>query len=349
MKVEEAISNHAILQATMIDALGAVFSMLVAAVRESRSRPSTDSNVVPWRKASRHGKEASRLLKEARDRLIAEATGSAPGQDLGPVITPEPIMIKLLERLTYGVYGSGTVDIVNIFEECLEQLVRDMPRHLRIDCNNEQALDVEKRPSRRLLKRINAFQEEVDIVNGVLLQQRKVLIQFRKCLDPTEFKRPSIARKMRFKFEKSGIERVSTHIREQRRYCKELRDRAKVLEDQNVRLVETLADDNSRVIFIFTFITILFLPLSFVATFFGMNVQGINPTNSTTSHFWFIGAPLTGGILVICMIFVFKGEDVWFLLTDLPANVVHLLKWRPQKNSEEIGNTDGSRMYPGQR
>ena len=154
-----------------------------------------------------------------------------------------------------------------------------------------------------------------------MLQQQKVLIQFRTCLDPAEFKRPTTARKMRFKFEKIGIERVLTHIKDQRRHCKELSDRAKVLEDQNVRLVETLADDNSRAIFIFTFITILFLPLSFVATFFGMNVVGINPTKSTTEHFWVVGAPLTGGIFVICLIFVFRGEDVWFFLTDLPAKL----------------------------
>lgn len=154
-----------------------------------------------------------------------------------------------------------------------------------------------------------------------MVQQQKVLNQFRTCLDPAEFKRPTTARKMRFKFEKIGIERVLTHIKDQRRYCKELCDRAKVLEDRNVRLVETLADDNSRAIFIFTFITILFLPLSFVATFFGMNVVGINPTTSTTKHFWVVGAPLTGGIFVICLIFVFRGEDVWFFLADLPARL----------------------------
>ena len=204
---------------------------------------------------------------------------------------------------------------------------------MEANCNSEQALDVEKRPSRRLLKRINSFQEEVDIVNSVLLQQKKVLVDFRACLDPAEFKRPTTARKIRFKFEKSGFERAITHISDQQRYCKELCDRAKVLEDQNVRLVETLADDNSRLIFIFTFITILFLPLSFVATFFGMNVVGINPTKSTTSHFWVIGAPLTGGIFIICMIFVFKGEDVWFFLADLPANCAELLGLRPKNIS----------------
>ena len=168
-------------------------------------------------------------------------------------------------------------------------------------------------------------------MNSVLLQQHKVLIEFRTCLDPAEFKRPTTARKIRYKFEKSGIERVLTHINDQRRYCKELSDRAKVLEDQNVRLVETLADDNSRAIFIFTFITILFLPLSFVATFFGMNVVGINPTTSTTSHFWVVGAPLTGGIFIICIIFVFKGEDVWFFLADLPATCMGLMGLRQRQ------------------
>ena len=192
---------------------------------------------------------------------------------------------------------------------------------------------MENRPSRRLLKRINAFQEEVDIVKGVLLQQLKVIVEFQTCLDPKEFKRPTTARKMRFKFEKVGIESMLTHIDDQRRYCKELCNRAKVLEDQNVRLVETLADDNSRAIFIFTFITILFLPLSFVATFFGMNVEGINPTTSNTQHFWAIGAPLTGGIFVICLIFVFGGEQVWFFLQSLPTYCMELMGLKRMEKS----------------
>ena len=117
-----------------------------------------------------------------------------------------------------------------------------------------------------------------------------------------------------------------THIDEQRRNCKELCTRAKVLEDQNMRLVETLADDQGRAIFIFTFITILFLPLSFVATFFGMNVEGINPTSSTTSHFWAISAPLTGGIFFLCLIFVFKGEQVLFSVQSLPIYCLEMMR-----------------------
>ena len=137
---------------------------------------------------------------------------------------------------------------------------------------------MEKRPSRRLLKKINAFREEADIVTSVLLQQHKVLREFRTCLDPAKFKRSTTARKLRFQFEKNGIERVLFHINDQCRHCKELCERARVLEDQNVRLVGILANDNSRAIFIFTFVTILFLPLGFVASYFGVNVQGISET-----------------------------------------------------------------------
>ena len=107
----------------MIDALGAIYNMFEFAVRASRSTHAADPNAKMWLKAFSWGDEACGLLEKARDRLIAEATGSAPGEGLGPVLTPEAIMIMLLERLAHGVYGSGNVNVINILEEYLEQLV----------------------------------------------------------------------------------------------------------------------------------------------------------------------------------------------------------------------------------
>ena len=199
-----------------------------------------------------------------------------------------------------------------------------------------KALRVEKHSSRRLLQKLNAFEEEVDVVNGVLVQQKTVLLTFRESLDPGGFKKGgTTARKMRFEFETGGIERILTHIEEQLRYCQELRKRAKVLAVQNVQLVETVADDNSRTIFVFTFITVLFLPLSFVAGFFGMNLAGVSDTKSEVSHFWYIAVPLTVGILVLCAIFVAWGESIWFAAADILRKSKDFFRGKQTKKKKE--------------
>lgn len=166
--------------------------------------------------------------------------------------------------------------------------------------------------SRRLLQKINEFSEEVAIVNDVLKQQNNVLLKFRSCLDPESFRAPSLARKLRFGYECKGIDKILIAIKEQLRAYAELRDRAKQLSKENVELVETLQDDNSKAIFIFTMVTILFLPLSFVAGFFGMNVVGISGTTSGVGHFWEIALPLTAGIIGLCAVVAIKGEDTYF-------------------------------------
>lgn len=125
------VSDSAILLASMIDALGATFNMLVATVQDSRAlRQGVQSKELALgKKISSLGKEACRLLEAARDQLITEATGTALNENVGPVVTPEAILIILMERLVYGVYRSGSVDIIIILEECLEQLVSRMRRH----------------------------------------------------------------------------------------------------------------------------------------------------------------------------------------------------------------------------
>ena len=163
-------------------------------------------------------------------------------------------------------------------------------------------------------------------MHDVLLQQKRVLGEFRGYLKPTTFDTPSTARKMRFEFEQKGIERVLVTLREQLKNCAELQERAKVLAVQNVHLVETLQDDNGRAIFIFTFITILFLPLSFVAGFFGMNLQGINGTTYKASLFWKIAIPFTGGIVVLCFAIIVWGERLWFSITSVPRSLAKMYR-----------------------
>lgn len=122
---KDDISESAILLASMVDALGAVYNLLVETVRFARYEhgSSTYQKLPSGKRATGYCNEACRLLEVARGQLITEATGVAPGENVGPVVTPETILIMIMERLVRGVFGRGTIDVINILEECLEQLV----------------------------------------------------------------------------------------------------------------------------------------------------------------------------------------------------------------------------------
>jgi hypothetical protein len=124
---EDAISESAILLASMVNALGAIFNMLVQGVRDARwGSKGGQGNLHSSSSFISYGDEACTLLRKARDELITEATSALPGEHIGPVLTPETILVIVMERLGRGVYGSGSVDIVAIYEECLEHLVSDV-------------------------------------------------------------------------------------------------------------------------------------------------------------------------------------------------------------------------------
>ena len=147
----------------------------------------------------------------------------------------------------------------------------------------------------------------------VLTQQDTVLRQFKENLNPETFQATSVARKLRYKYECRDIDRLLLNIKEKMNSFSELQQRAHQLSTENMRLVETRQDDNSKAIFIFTMVTVLFLPLSFVAGFFGMNLKGINGSERDYWHFWKISLPMTAGIILFCGIVSWKGEDIEFL------------------------------------
>ena len=173
---------------------------------------------------------------------------------------------------------------------------------------------MESEASRRLLQRINIFQDEVAVVNRVLKEQYDVLFSLRKSLDPTSFRSPSIARKLRYQYECKAIGKVLATIEEHLKNCFELQERAKELAVRNVQLVETRQDDQSRAVFVFTIVTVIFLPLSFIAGFFGMNFNSITNSTYEVRHFWEIAVPVTVVIFILCAVFAVKGElvFVWF-------------------------------------
>lgn len=75
-------------------------------------------------------------------------------------------------------------------------------------------------------------------------------------------------------------------------------------------LTDIMEDDQGRTLFIFTTITIIFLPLSFVASYISMSngSTGLD-WGQIQTVFWEVGCPLTLVVLLFCLA-VAKSEDV---------------------------------------
>jgi hypothetical protein len=121
-------NNHTeikLLLEVMVDVFEAVFSILFETVRylwaHGSSSPKRSSKISSF--IGRQVKESLQLLVDAKARLIVEADEINHDKDLGPVVTPEAIIIMLLERLSRGVYLNGTVDVMDLYERIVEKIV----------------------------------------------------------------------------------------------------------------------------------------------------------------------------------------------------------------------------------
>lgn len=67
-----------------------------------------------------------------------------------------------------------------------------------------------------------------------------------------------------------------------------------------------IAESNNKAILVFTVVTIIFLPLSFFTSYFGMNVQGISTGERTQGEFWAICATITLILVIFTLAYGFK-------------------------------------------
>ena len=74
------------------------------------------------------------------------------------------------------------------------------------------------------------------------------------------------------------------------------------------RQVEVNQDGNDKAILVFTIVTVVSLPLSFVSSFFGMNTSDLRDMNYSQSMFWATAIPVTVIIVIVAMVFGFQGR-----------------------------------------
>jgi hypothetical protein len=114
----------------IVDAFEVVFHVLFGAVQYFWNKAAgSDNNDDNSRSGisdsiDKHVNDCCQLLKVAKARLIVEADEINHDKGLGPVVTPEAIIIMLLERLSRGVYRNATIDVLDLYEKIVEKIVQ---------------------------------------------------------------------------------------------------------------------------------------------------------------------------------------------------------------------------------
>jgi hypothetical protein len=132
-------SSGNVLLIAILDAFKSILSVFIGAVLYLQSESEPDSNeqdhpeydtvdrvglisrLKPWADAS------GAFFRTARSQLIIEQGGDVHNVGLGPVVTPEAILLLTIRRLALGIWRRGSVDVVDLYAKCLEKLVKHAP------------------------------------------------------------------------------------------------------------------------------------------------------------------------------------------------------------------------------
>jgi len=81
-------------------------------------------------------------------------------------------------------------------------------------------------------------------------------------------------------------------------------------ETQTAQHVEMQMEHHGKAIVVFTVVTIVFLPMSFVASVFGMNVKDIREMESGQWMFWGAASAMTVVVVGLSLVVAFLGEKI---------------------------------------
>ncbi|KAL4971763.1 hypothetical protein BDW66DRAFT_164757 [Aspergillus desertorum] len=142
-------------------------------------------------------------------------------------------------------------------------------------------LEARNRPSRNLLLELNLLREEVNLLSSLRDDDRGRGTE--SDTDSESDEELSIDSQTPLKFERVIIDMssrkvlkdVQTSVQDRLDNFEELNKRVNTLERQIVQRVDIIQEDHGKAILVFTIVSTIFLPLSFVSSYLGMNTADI--------------------------------------------------------------------------
>lgn len=160
--------------------------------------------------------------------------------------------------------------------------------------------------------------EEMELIAATYKLQLRTYATLQKVLDDASYRKPSQQRIRAFRIERKMLDfqiqtELPTILKEILNLRRRLSKTAQVLR-HNIEIAE---ESNSKAIMVFTIVTIVFLPLSFVAAVFGMNTSDIRDMNNDQGQFWKIAIPTTAAIGALSLFIAYGGPSMRALLVKV--------------------------------
>ncbi|CAI7570047.1 unnamed protein product [Penicillium glandicola] len=165
-------------------------------------------------------------------------------------------------------------------------------------------------PHQRLLHEIYLVREELEIIQKASERQRVVLSNYLSVINPRSFRITTESRVSSFELEKARVDKLIGQLNAELGAILLLNVKLDSLANQTRSGVDVRQEDQGKAILVFTIVTVVFMPLSFVTSYLGMNTTDIRNTNSSQTLFWVISAPLTVGIITIVLLVAFQVDRI---------------------------------------
>ncbi|KAF2133023.1 hypothetical protein P153DRAFT_429025 [Dothidotthia symphoricarpi CBS 119687] len=168
------------------------------------------------------------------------------------------------------------------------------------------------KPSKRVLRELYLLKEEIEVVTSVFSQQRDALSALREVLDSSSFRITNQVRIQAYVgLEKPTIKGpTAQYFPKFEEDVQDLYKEAKKLAEALRHIIDIAEEGNLKAILIFTLVTIVFLPLSFVSSVFGMSTTDVRDMDSTQTLFWAIALPVTVAVGGVSLLATYGGPSI---------------------------------------
>lgn len=177
-----------------------------------------------------------------------------------------------------------------------------------------QQYQVNQFPRKRLLHDLHYFEEELRAVNNTTEASAELVHRFDQIIALDNQRWQNSETLNAIAVQHAYLLDLVWKMQAKNERLQHLLNRCPALGDQVKRSVEITEEDHGKAIWVFTTVTTVFLPLSFVTSYFGMNTADMRYTNSTQALFWAIGLPSTVVIVGVALFLAYRTDDIrqWY-------------------------------------